>query len=115
MPPRRSVCSSATSLAPGAKRFGCGIAAGLLLLLTACGPEATPLPVNLPTLPPPSPTAGTPALLRYAVAPDALPYLTDQDRTLISASAQLIPLDSAPADSDLGARYDLLVALGDLP
>jgi len=95
--------------------LGLSITAGLLLLLGACGPEATPLPVNLPTLPPPSPTAGTPAQLRYAVAPDALPYLTDQDRSLISASAQLIPLDSAPADSDLGARYDLIVALGDLP
>src|SRR5712671_2255633 len=96
----RSVCSSATSLAPGAKRLAFGIAA-LLLLVCACGPEATPLPVNLPTLPLPSPTAGTPAQLRYAVAPDALPYLTDHDRNLIGASAQLIPLDAAPSPDDL--------------
>ena len=101
-------------MAPGAKRLSVGILA-LLLLICACGPEATPLPVNLPTLPPPSPTAGTPAPLRYAVAPGVLPYLTDQDRGLISASAQLIPLDAAPAPDDLGARYDIIVALGDLP
>jgi hypothetical protein len=91
------------------------LAAGLLLLVCACEPEATPLPVNLPTLPPPSPTAGTPAPLRYAVAPDALPYLTDEDRRLISASAQLIPMDSASASDDLGTGYEIVVALGDLP
>ena len=115
MPQRRSVCFSATSLAPGLRRACFGFAAGLLLLICACEPEATPLPVNLPTLAPPSPTAGTPAPLRYAVAPDALPYLTDEDRSLISASAQLIPLDSAPAAADLGTRYEIVVALGDLP
>jgi hypothetical protein len=85
------------------------------MLICACEPEATPLPVNLPTLPPPSPTAGTPAPLRYAVAPNALAYLSDADRSLMSASAQIIPLDAAPVAEDLGAHYDIIVALGDLP
>ncbi|MBI1259113.1 MAG: hypothetical protein GC204_16715 [Chloroflexi bacterium] len=102
-------------MAPGLKRACFGVAAGLLLLVCACEPEATPLPVNLPTLPPPSPTAGTPMPLRYAVAPDALPYLTYQDRSLISASAQLIELDTSPIAADLGTRYEIVVALGDLP
>ena len=115
MPQLHSVCFSVTSLAPGAKRVLFGIMAGLLLLVCACEPTATPLPVNLPTLPPPSPTAGTPAPLRYAVAPDTLPYLSDADRSLISASAQIIPLDTAPVTEDLGTRYEIVVALGDLP
>src|SRR4051812_11631723 len=115
----RSVCFSVTLLAPGLKQVCCGLAAGLLLLVCACEPEATPLPVNLPTLPPASPSAevsnGTPVPLRYAVAPDALAYLTDEDRRLISASAQLIPLDGTPVADDLGTRYEIVVALGDLP
>jgi len=89
-----------------------------LLLICACQPTPTPLPANLPTLPPPSATPGlytpTPMLMRYAIAPNALPYFSQQDRTLISASAQIIQLDAPPAVSDLGARYDLVVAVGDL-
>ena len=94
-----------------------GLIAGLLLAC-ACQPPATPLPVNLPTLPPPSSTPGlytsTPTPLRYAVAPDALPFFSQQDQTQISASAAIIPLDAPPVPSDLGVRYDLVVAVGDL-
>ncbi len=86
---------------------------GLLLIICACQPTPTPLPVNLPTLPPPSPTAGTPpspSLLRYAAAPDALPFLpTDQ------ISAQIIQLNAPPDPADLGTKYDVVVTLGDLP
>ncbi len=96
-------------------RHGFGLLAGLLLLACACEPEATPLPVNLPTLPPATATEAPPQRPRYAVAPDTLPYLTDQDRSLISASADIVPLDAPPAADDLGTRYEIVVALGDLP
>lgn len=83
---------------------------GLLLILCACQPTPTPLPVNLPTIPPPTPTAGTPPPPRYAVAPDALPFLpADQ------INAQIVPLDAPPNPADLGVNYDLVVTLGDLP
>jgi hypothetical protein len=90
----------------------------LLLLACACEPEATPLPGNLPTRPPPTSEAATPEAtqaLRYAVAPDALPYLSADDRALISASAEIVTLDALPAAAELGAQYDIVVALGDLP
>lgn len=93
-------------------------AAGLLLLFCACAPEPTPLPVVLPTLPPAAPTPApdaTLAPLRYAVAPDALPFLSDADRAAISASAELIALDAPPDDADFGTRYDLVVSTADFP
>jgi hypothetical protein len=90
--------------------------AALLFLACACEPEATPLPGNLPTRAPATATAeATPALVRYAIAPDALPYLAAEDQTLISASAEIIALDAPPAADDLGTRYDIVVALGSLP
>lgn len=101
----------------GARRLF-GLAAGLLLLACACDPEATPLPVNLPTRPPPTEIAATdeaPQVLRYAVAPDALPYLSAADQAQIAASASLIPLDAPPAAADLGAQYDIVVSLTALP
>lgn len=86
-----------------------------LVLVSACEPEATPLPGNLPTRVPPTPTPTEVSGLRYAVAPNALPYLSDADRQAVSADAELIALDAPPIPDDLGARYDLVVALGDLP
>ncbi|HVU13976.1 MAG TPA: hypothetical protein VHD90_22010 [Phototrophicaceae bacterium] len=85
----------------------------------ACQPQATPLPNILPTLPPAtatsSPYTATPAPIRYAIAPDVLPYLTDQNQSLISATAHIVKLDAPPHDDDLGTVYDLVVGLGDLP
>jgi hypothetical protein len=95
-----------------------GLTTGLLLLACACEPEATPLPVNLPTLSEPTSavtTAEAPPTLRYAVAANALPYLSAEDQSLISASAEIVLLDTPPTADDLGTRYDIVVALGDLP
>jgi hypothetical protein len=98
-------------------RFGL-VCLAALLLFCACAPEPTPLPVILPTLPP---STATPALdatlapLRYAVAPDALPFLSDADRAAIAAAgAELVPLAAPPADADL-STYDLVVSAADFP
>lgn len=87
----------------------------VILLACACEPEATPLPVNLPTREPPTLAPTEPGLLRYALAPETLPYLSEQDRTAISADAEIVELDTAPNPDDLGTRYDIVVTLGVLP
>ncbi|MEP7291397.1 MAG: hypothetical protein ABI835_06415 [Chloroflexota bacterium] len=92
-------------MVPGFRRL---LAFALGLFLVACGPEATPLPVNLPTLPGATLTAPAPGVLRYAVAPDALPFLSAEDRRLISAAAQIVPLDEAVTD------YEIIVAFNNL-
>lgn len=92
-----------------------GLLVVVLVLACACEPEATPLPVNLPTQPPLTATPTEPGTIRYALAPNTLPYLSDSDRQAMSASADIVELDAPPADDDLGARYDIVVALGDLP
>ncbi len=105
-------------MAPGRKFRLNGLIAGLILLACACAPEPTPLPVILPTLPPATaaPAAdATDAPLRYALAPDALPYLSAADRAAISAHAGIIALDSPPDPADLGSAYDLIVSLAALP
>ena len=92
----------------------CG-AAGAVLLVCACEPEATPLPVNLPEPSTATPTASAPQLLRYALAPNAAAISPPTDQAQIAANAEIITLDAPPTAADLGARYDIVVALGDLP
>ncbi len=114
----RSVCFSGMSLAPGAKRVCFGVAAGLLLLICACEPEATPLPNNLPTLPPATTdarNAPTPAPVRYAIAPNLSPFLLPDDSAQISANTSLIALTEPPNPSEFGVSYDFIVGLSDLP
>lgn len=55
---------------------------------------------------------GTPASLRYAISDSLLPYLTDEDRRLISASAEIIPHRLEDADV-LGNDYDFLLSAND--
>jgi hypothetical protein len=103
-------------LVPGAKALRAFLTA-LLLILCACEQEPTPLPSVLPTNVPPTPTvdaAATSVPLRYAVAPGVPFFLTDADRSLISASAEIISLDAPPTDSDLGTLYDVIVSFNEL-
>ncbi len=89
-----------------------------MLLACACEPQPTPLPSILPTAPPTEQMVdanATPAPLRYAIAPEVLPYLTDADRSLIAASAEIVSLDAPPAPDDLGTNYGMVVTLSDLP
>ena len=100
-----------------ASRF-LALAAGLLLLVCACEPAATPLPVNLDleatvTSAAPPPTEA-PTELRYAVTADTLPYISPDDQQLIAAHAQIITLDAPPNPADLGGQYEIVVTLDDL-
>lgn len=89
----------------------------LLLLVSACEPEATPLPVILPTLPAATATPSAPdeQALRYALAPGVVPFLSADDQRLITSSATIIPLDAPPSTDDLGSVYDILVAFNEFP
>ena len=89
----------------------------LTLLVSACEPEPTPLPVNLPTLPPATTTAPAPdeRELRYALAPGVTNFFSAEDQRLISASATIIPLETPPVADDLGSAYDILVAFSQFP
>lgn len=78
------------------------------MALVACEPEATPLPVNLPTRAVTTNTPAAPQTPRYAVAQDVLPYLTDEDRRLISASAEIVPYEET-------GDYALVISLTPLP
>lgn len=100
---------------------------GLLLaaVLAACGPEATPFPVDIPT--PSAAVTSVPAAapdtapdetvetgeLRYALAPNTTDFVTDLP--LLEQSARLIMLDAPVNPADAGSRYDLIAAYGDLP
>ncbi len=88
----------------------------MLLLVCACEPEATPLPVNLEPAATITPTAVSPTeaqTLRYAVSPDTLAYIAPADQQQISSHAALVTLDAQPNPEDLGTQYEIAVALGD--
>ncbi|NWG16342.1 MAG: hypothetical protein HXY41_06870 [Chloroflexi bacterium] len=95
-------------------------------LLAGCGPEPTPFPVDIPaeeTRPPevaePAPAASvlpSPAALafiRYALAANTGGLVADLP--LIETSAPVEYLTTPPLPDDLGRRYDILAAFGDLP
>jgi hypothetical protein len=88
--------------------------AALLLILCACEPEPTPLPSILPTAQPTEeadPNAMS-APLRYGIADVLLAYMSDEERSLIAAAAEIIPLADIPAQQELGERYGLIVVPG---
>lgn len=82
----------------------------LLLVLAACEPEATPLPVDPPTATSP-PITPTPQAIRYGLAyPDWLAEIAPADQ-----SARITPIDG-PADSSLlGTQFDIIVGPGQWP
>lgn len=85
----------------------------LLACLSACEPEATPFPVDIPTPATVTPTPGAPALVRYALAPNTLDSVAD--RNLLESSAQVTQLSEAVNLDDLGAQFDLIAAYGAYP
>lgn len=90
--------------------------AALLVALTACEAEPTPLPVSI------DPTAGTLAAapplqsdsaIRYAIAPNLAPFMPGLAE--IDQRANLFYPDTLPTPDQAGAVFDLAVALGALP
>ncbi len=82
------------------------------MLLTACGPEATPFPVDIPTINGDSPSA-PPTTIRYALADNTRNFVSDLP--LIQAAAKLEQLTESFDPTDLGSRFDIVAAYGDLP
>lgn len=93
-------------------------------LLAGCGPQPTPFPVDIPAeeTQPPAPTEAAPAavepslppgIIRYALAANTAGLVADLP--LIEASTQVEQLADPPHPDDLGRRYDILAAFGDLP
>lgn len=87
------------------------------LLAAACEPEATPLPVILPTLSPAATATPLPETqpLRYALASDVANFLSADDERMISAEALILPLDAPPTTDALGVDYEILVAFSAFP
>jgi hypothetical protein len=83
----------------------CGL---LLVCLSACEPEATPFPVDIPTPATATPTPGVPAPVRYALAPNTLDSVAD--RSLLEGSAQVTQLSEAVNLDDLGTQFDVIAA-----
>jgi len=88
----------------------CGL---LLVCLSACEPEATPFPVDIPTPATATPTPGVPAPVRYALAPNTLDSVAD--RSLLEGSAQVTQLSEAVNLDDLGTQFDVIAAYGTYP
>ena len=85
----------------------------LLACLSACEPEATPFPVDIPTPATATPTPGAPAPVRYALAPNTLDAVAD--RALLESSAQVTQLSEAVHLDDLGTQFDIIAAYGTYP
>jgi hypothetical protein len=91
--------------------FG-GIAA---LALAACEPEATPLPVDIVPATSPIATQGAAQTLRYAIDSNLFLIIPPDDVNAIAVTGEIEPISPPFLDTDLGNRYDILIALGDLP
>lgn len=83
----------------------------LTLGLSACGPEATPLPVDIPVTQAAGGAPVEPATLRYALAPNTRGYVAELEQ--IAAAAEVTTLDDLPSPDAVGDRYALVAALGD--
>lgn len=93
----------------------------LCLWLAGCGADPTPFPADVPaaaTRTPAAQTAGisdqsTAAVIRYALAANTRDTVADLD--LLRAAAQVETLTQEVNPADLGTRYDIIAAYGDLP
>jgi len=85
----------------------------MLLFLTACGPQPTPFPADIPLSVTSTSEVSTAAPIRYALAMNTQDYVADLDA--IRASAQVEQLTEPVNPADLGTRYDLIAAYGELP
>ncbi|MBZ0285066.1 MAG: hypothetical protein K8L97_30300 [Anaerolineae bacterium] len=86
----------------------------MMVLVAACGAEPTPFPVDVipEVTETPIPQTDT-TVIRYALASNTLDAVPDLE--LIRESAQIEQLNEAIQPGDLGNRYDIVVAYGDLP
>jgi hypothetical protein len=84
----------------------------LFLVTAACTPETTPFPVDVPT-PANHSSSADQSIIRYALAPNTNGLVSDL--ILIEKSAQIEQLDTAIAPADLGSRFDIAAAYGDIP
>lgn len=86
----------------------------VLIFLAACGPEPTPFPVDVLDTPTPLPAeTAAPAGIRYAL--DANTTGAVADLAQLAAAAAVETLAGAVNPADLGMRFDLAAAYGDLP
>jgi hypothetical protein len=95
--------------------------AAFTISLAACGPEPTPFPVDVldtPTPPAAAEVAETDAPaaaqgIRYALDVNTMGAVAELDQ--LSAAARVETLAQAVNPADLGTRFDLAAAYGDLP
>jgi hypothetical protein len=83
------------------------------LSFTACTPEATPFPVDIPTPESTTQPLGSTSNIRYALAANTEGYMSEL--SLIQAAAQVEQLTEPINAGELGSRYDIVVTYGDLP
>jgi hypothetical protein len=81
------------------------------LCIVGCTPDATPFPVDIPTISS-TPLPGSQSTLRYALAANTENLVSDL--AVMQAAAQVEQLTEPINTDDLGSRYDLVVAYGDL-
>lgn len=84
-----------------------------LLLVTACEPEATPFPVDIPATSPPTVTPGAVTPIRYALDANAAGSVKDLD--LLQASAQVTQLEAPIDPAEPGTLFDLVAGYGIFP
>jgi hypothetical protein len=86
---------------------GCAL---LLACLSACQPEATPFPVDIPTPATATPIPGNPAALRYALAPNTVGSVADLG--LLESRAEVIQFNEPINPDEIGTQFDLIAAYG---
>jgi hypothetical protein len=85
----------------------------LMILLAGCGPQATPFPADIPVAATSTSEAGAQAPIRYALAANTEGFVSDL--ALIQAATRVEQLSEPINPDDLGSRYDIVAAYGDLP
>lgn len=85
------------------------------LLLAACEPEATPLPVDIVPTSAPTATPGAALPVRYAMDANVLAAMPDADYAAIAAQADVVVVEPPYDEAVIGSQYDVLLVLGDLP
>lgn len=89
------------------------ILVAFIFLLAACGPQATPFPAEVPTNTPAALQSGASTPIRYALAANTQGLVGDLGA--IQTSSRMDQLTDPINPDDLGSRYDIVVAYGDIP
>ncbi|MEO8610064.1 MAG: hypothetical protein ABI690_19375 [Chloroflexota bacterium] len=88
---------------------------GLLVFFlvgAACTSEATPFPVDTPTVAS-GQLSSDQSVIRYALAPNTDGLVSDIN--LLKNAAQVVQLDTAIDPADLGSQFDIAAGYGDIP